>query len=105
MSNLPKVWVIQEGRNDYSSAEEFGEVRFITESDLMMIEGRRNKEVRQDYKNFVAQYVAGIDYILPAGNPMLVATFMLSLPRVTHKLLKWDGRRAIYFPFEINPIN
>ena len=105
MSNLPKVWVIQEGRNDYSAAEDFGEVHFITESDLMLVEGRRNITVRQDYKVFAAKYIAGVDYILPAGNPMLVATVMLSLPRVTHKLLKWDGRRAIYFPFEINPIN
>ncbi len=30
----PKVWVVQEGNNDYAPAEKFGEVRFITNSDL-----------------------------------------------------------------------
>ena len=29
----PKVWVIQEGNNDYATAEKYGEVHLITRAD------------------------------------------------------------------------
>lgn len=106
MSCFPRVWVIQEGRNDYSAAEEFGDVHFITKADLSKVKNSsQNAEVEQDFRKFNSQYVAGTDYIIPAGNPVVVAIYLISLSGKHHKFLKWDGRRAVYVPFEISSIN
>lgn len=103
MSRIPKVWVIQEGNNDYSSAESFGEVNFVTRSDLRSMEGSaQNQELLADIRRFLSNYVAGVDYIIPVGNPMVSALVCMSLPRTDHRLLKWDGRRATYIPFVLN---
>ena len=102
------VWVVQEGKNDYASAEEFGQITFITKSDMVKYEGsRQNAMVNQDIRSFMSKYIPGMDYIIPSGNPAIVATVLLSIgrwPHCQHKILKWDGRRALYVPFIITPI-
>lgn len=99
-----RVWVVQEGNNDYASAEEFGEVRFITHADLRaMPDSKQNRHVEADIRKFKAEYLPGTDYIIPTGNPMVVALATLSLATVPHKFLKWDGRRQAYIPFTLNP--
>ncbi len=110
MSETPsiysKVWVVQEGRNDYSSAEEYGDVQFITRSDLSKVEdSQQNIDLFFDIRRFLRDYVPGTDYVLPAGNPMVVALVTLSLEKGKHNLLKWDGRRAIYIPYELTNIH
>lgn len=100
---MNKVWVVQEGNNDYSPAEQFGEVNFITSSDLRVTPGSRQSiAVLQDLRRFLAQYVPGVDYVVPVGNPMVIALVCLSLPRGSHRFLKWDRRRAGYVPFTLN---
>jgi len=103
---MPIVWVIQEGRNDYAPAEEYGEVRFVTKADLTKFnDSQQNLEVTHDLKKFLTQYVVGVDYIIPAGNPMLVAMATMSLTSGTqHNFLKWDGRRAMYIPYTLKSI-
>ncbi len=99
-----RVWVVQEGNNDYAPAEEFGEVRFITHADLRaMADSKQNLHVEADIRKFKAEYIPGTDYIIPTGNPMVVALVTMALPRAEHKFLKWDGRRAGYIPFTLNP--
>ncbi len=97
-------WVTQEGNNDYGPAEEFGEVRFITRSDLRPMEGKQNDFVRQDIRRFLSEYVAGSDSIVMAGNPMVGALVLLSLRGTKHQILKWDGRRAAYTPFTLEAV-
>lgn len=97
-----KVWVIQEGKNDYYAAESFGEVNFITRGDLRKIEGQQNQEVRADIREFLSNYVSGIDYIVPAGNPMLVALVTMALGKGDHRFLKWDGMSGCYIPYVLN---
>lgn len=105
METVPKVWVIQEGKNDYSSAEEFGEVNFVTKNDLTKFkDSQQNAEVRIDLRKFLTNYIAGIDYIIPAGNPMVVALITMALHDTGHNFLKWDGRNAKYIPFNLNPL-
>ena len=102
---LPVIWVIQEGRNDYGPAEEYGEVRFVTRADLTKVEGsKQNEQVQFDLAVFLTKYVAGVDYIIPAGNPMVVALATLSLKPGEHKFLKWDGRRALYIPYGLTAL-
>jgi hypothetical protein len=98
------VWVVQEGRNDYHSAEEFGEVRFVTTGDYRpMRESRQNVEVVTDIRKFKSQYIPGVDYVIPVGNPMVVALVTMVMGNGDHKFLKWDGRKAAYIPFTLNP--
>lgn len=102
-----KVWVVQEGNNDYAPAEEFGEVRFITHADLRAMAGsKQNLHVEADIRKFKAEYIPGTDYIIPSGNPMVVALVTMSLASLSkgpQKFLKWDGRRTGYIPFTLNP--
>lgn len=109
MNKKPTVWVTQQGMNDYSPAEEFGEVEFITDRDWVKMEGAKvNNWICQDVKKFATMYVAGVDYIITAGNPIvsaLVISFIVSQnPLVLHNYLKWDGRRGIYIPHQIGPL-
>lgn len=100
---MSKVWVVQEGRNDYSAAEDFGEVEFITRSDLRPMAGsRQNAEVINDIKRFRSLYVPGVDYIVPVGNLMVVTLVIMALGPMEHRFLKWDGRRAIYIPYNLS---
>lgn len=98
-----RVYVVQEGRNDYAPAENFGEVEFITTGDLRTMEGEQNSEVYADIRRFKSEYITGHDFIVPAGNPAVVALVMMALPAGDHRLLKWDGRRATYVQYTINP--
>lgn len=107
---LPIVWVIQEGKNNYSSAEKFGTVQFVTTSDMICTpNSQQNRNVEFDLKAFISGYIPTRDYIIPSGNPMVVAQAMMSMPSLlphsSHNLLKWDGRRAEYIPFKVAPIN
>jgi hypothetical protein len=98
-----RVFVIQEGSNDYSPAEKYGEIHFITKSDLRNIEGCQQNEVLfADLRKFWSEYIPGEDFIVPVGNPALIALVGMSLPPGVHKFLKWDGRRAEYIPFHLN---
>ncbi len=97
-------WVTQEGNNDYSPAEEFGEVRFITRGDLRSMQGQQNEAVCQDIRKFLTEYIPGKDSIILAGNPMVGALVILSLRGPVHQLLKWDGRRAAYVPFQLESL-
>ena len=99
-----KVWVIQEGRNDYSMAEEYGEVNFITDDDFSpMKTSAQNDRVKSDMRKFRSDYIPGIDFIIPTGNPIVSAIAVMSLSKDrNHNFLKWDGRRACYIPFTLN---
>lgn len=102
----PIVWVTQDGNNDYSAAEYFGTVRFITKSDLTMIrDSKLNKEFYHDLRKFLMEYLPGADYIIPAGNPMVVAAITLALGKMgshQHNFLKWDRRNGAYSPFTLS---
>lgn len=99
---IPKVWVIQENNNDYSAAETHGEIDFITSSELRQYNCDSNGHISNDIRIFLTKYIPGVDYIIPAGNPMNTALVVMSLPQgMRHNFLKWDGRRATYIPFTL----
>lgn len=100
-----KVWIIQDTNNDFSAAEEFGEVEFITRFDLSAIPASRNNScIASDIRKFLSSYIPMVDYILPSGNPMLCATIAMSLPSGEHNFLKWDGRRSLYIPYKLRGV-
>ncbi len=101
----PRVFVIQEGRGDYTPAEEFGTVHFVTTGELTKFEdSKQNDEVMHDIRRMLAGYIPGVDFIVPAGNPALVSLVMMSLSGVAHNILKWDGRQSRYIPYNLKPV-
>lgn len=104
VSTHPKVWVIQEGNNDYAPAEKFGEVRFITRADLRSIASSSvNEQAVADVAKFLEEYRPEIDYIVPVGNPMMIIYVAMLVHKRSpeHRYLKWDGRQADYVVFKI----
>jgi len=99
------VWVVQEGNNDYSSAEDYGTVQFVTKGDYRSMAGEQNSLVHHDIKKFKSLYIPGEDYLILAGNPMVTALTIMSLTPGRHKFLKWDGKRSVYIPFELDSYN
>lgn len=109
MNRKPIVWVAQEGVNDYSPAEEFGEVRFITRHDWVKMAGSRvNSWISEDIREFITQYVPGVDFVVMAGNPivtsLIVSAMVYKHATSEHQYLKWDGRRGIYIPHSVGPL-
>lgn len=101
----PVVWVVQENNNDYSPAELFGTVKFITRNEYRSVENsQQNEQVISDVRNFVSSYVPGHDYIVPVGNPIVIALVVLSLGSQSHTFLKWDRRRGVYVPHTISTV-
>jgi len=98
----PIVWVVQEGKNDYAAAEQFGEVNFVTKSDLRSMKGEQQRQVHADIRQFLTNYIPGHDYIVPAGNPIILALLCMALGVGSHKFLKWDGMRATYVLFDLD---
>ena len=100
----PKVWVIQEGNNDYATAEKFGEVHFITRADLRSVAASSvNEQAVADVAKFLEEYRPEIDYIVPVGNPMMIIYVAMLVHKASpeHRYLKWDGRQADYIVFKI----
>lgn len=100
----PKVWVIQEGNNDYAPAEKYGEVRFITRADLRSVAASSvNEQAVADVAKFLEEYRPETDYIVPVGNPMMIIYVSMLVHKMSpeHRYLKWDGRQADYVVFKI----
>lgn len=97
------VWVVQDNGNDYSRAELYGEVRFITKSDLSPLTGTKtNSFVFSDIRKFKSLYVAGTDFIVLVGNPMVVASVVMAVGSGIHRMLKWDGRMGDYIMYTLD---
>lgn len=104
-STNPIVWVLQEGNNDYAPAEKFGEVRFVTHADLRNVASSAvNTNAMVDIDGFLEQFDPQKDFVVPVGNPMIIAfvsyKLLSAFPLVRY--LKWDGRQADYFVFNLS---
>ena len=95
-----KVLVVQEQpQYDYSAAERYGDVTFVSAFDLSpMAQSLRNKEIMAAMRKAMSDYIPGIDYILPSGSPINIAAIMMLAGRMgsKHKILKWDNRSNSY---------
>lgn len=99
------VFVTQETEHDFSKAEEFGEVAFLTRADLNNIKGSlHNRELIESLKTRLKDYVPNRDWIVITGSPYVAATVFLLLGiRGFRKvqILRWDNRDFIYRPMVV----
>ena len=110
----PIVWVLQENNYDFTPAEKFGDVKFITSANLRHIaHSSQNQQIESDMERFLVEYDNEIDYLVMTGDPVMIYKLAYTLGKLdqvvgeapssrTHRLLKWDNRRAEYIAFGFN---
>lgn len=101
-----KVLVVQEQpQYDYSPAEQYGDVAFMSSHDVSpMSASLRNADIIRGMKKVMSDYVPMVDFILPSGSPINIAAVMMMAGKMggKHKILKWDNRSNNYTPVTIN---
>lgn len=102
---MKKVFVVQEGPFDYTSAEDYGELVFCSYKELTPTRGGQyNESIIQGIKKAMANYVAGYDYILLSGSPVAIAHCLaaaFAAKRGEHLLLKWDNQKNAYMLYRV----
>lgn len=96
---MPKVFITQEGNRNYTEAEEFGEVKFLTCDEFSPIPtSGRNKNIIRDIRANMSDYIPGVDFIMPAGSPITIGiAFMIAREKgTTVNVLKWDSQYKRY---------
>lgn len=103
--NKPRVYVVQEqGKLDYSDAERFGEVKFLTRFEYNGLRNsHRNKLVTSDIRLGLADFHPDRDYLLMTGSPVSMGyafwLVMLKASQAGHSklnILQWDRESYQY---------
>jgi hypothetical protein len=100
-----KVYVTQEVGVDYSKAETYGDIAFLTMEDFVnshpsLLNEALARELRHNLRNFNPDD----DWIVISGSPYVsAAVFMiLGLTGIRKvKILRWDNRDLVYRPMVI----
>lgn len=96
------VWVTQESPLlDYTDAERYGEVKFITADEFTPSEhSLRNVEIFRAIEKALAGYNVSTDYVLSSGAPSIVAAVFYVLgskyPKTDIRFLAWNNRDRQY---------
>lgn len=96
------VYVTQETDADFSGAEAWGPVKFLTKDDLTNnADSLVNRGIREEIEGKLRDFDEGTDWIVIAGSPYVSAlVFMLlgwgACMRV--RVLRWDNRDRVYRP-------
>lgn len=102
---MPAVYVTQETNHDFSPAEAFGDVTFLTSHDFLNIKDSvHNEELLSELSFKLKKFNPDEDYIVTAGSPYVVAaTFLLLGHRKIRnvRVLRWDNRDRKYIPLYI----
>ena len=102
----PKVYVTQEVRTaNYGPAEQFGEVVFLTASELSQFKNSvHNKKVIGVIRENLKHFNSATDFIAPSGSPVITGIVFAILREKTtqFQVLKWNARDQMYAPLFIN---
>lgn len=97
-----KVYVTQEANVDYSKAERFGEIVFLTSQDLVNIKGSLlNANLLRTLRRNLGKFEPSLDWIVISGSPYVSAAVFTILGRMGHtnlRLLRWGNREFDYSP-------
>jgi len=89
---------------DYTQADQFGEVEFLSDADITPFAmSRRNEVVLSGMRKGLSDYVPGTDFLVLTGSPLniLAAGAMISKIGSKHNVLKWDRMNNRYVPVTI----
>lgn len=101
-----RIWVTQEKGVDFSPAEKFGVVHFLTAQDLNnMPNSLHNERLLETIAHKLkTEYDPNEDYFIIIGSPYVAAAvFMLlgtmGIRRI--KILRWSNQHGYYLPMEL----
>lgn len=102
----PRVFVTQEVRTaNYEPAERYGEVVFITASELSHVRGsQHNKKLVALIRERIADFHPKTDFVAPSGSPIITGIVFAVLREKTEhfQVLKWNARDQMYVPLYID---
>lgn len=107
MSATSRVFITQESdKLNFTSAEKFGEVVFLTRDELSHIKGSLiNSAITQEIRGKLAGFDPNQDYIAPAGSPVVTGLAFLLLSERLHgqpvRVLRWSNRDREYAPITL----
>lgn len=105
---MPTVYVTQENQGlDYTPAEEYGEVKFITRKEWSPIRGSLlNDELLREIKHTLTEFRPDEDYFVVSGSPTVAAAVFTALGRMRLdggvRLLRWSNRDRVYQPVHLD---
>lgn len=103
---MGRVFVTQESSYNFSKAEKFGEIVFISRDDLHNTQASlHNEQVMQEINRKLKNFDENEDWLVIAGSPYIAAVVFLNLGKRGVKnlnLLRWDNRDYMYLPMKLN---
>lgn len=105
-----RVFVVQEGTHDYSSAYKHGDIDILANGEISSVPlniSPQNLAIVERISAKLHEYIPGRDFILLTGSPIAIAWVVLLLShkfgrQATHKFLKWDNFRRDYVPYVVS---
>lgn len=100
--NSPVVWVTQENPLlDYTDAERFGDIRFVTADELTTSkDSLRNVDIYSRVLSTLSGFDPSKDFVLSSGAPNLVALVFYVIgmlyPKTDINFLAWNNRARQY---------
>lgn len=104
--NKSRVYVTCETNHDFSMAEEFGSISFLTADDLNNSKASiHNSKVLADIQEKLEEFDPENDWVLVAGSPYISASVFLMLGLMgidSVKILRWNNRDFVYQPLYLD---
>ena len=100
------VYVVQEMRHlNYTPAEKFGEVVFMTNTEFRLQPGSQQNELTlSKIQSDLAKFQPERDFIVLTGGPVLcgIVLHMILRDYGVANVLHWDGMARSYIPYRID---
>lgn len=103
---MAKVYVTQESNHDFTPAEQWGDVEFLTKEEISPIkQSLRNEALLEDLEHKLKKYDPDEDFIVVAGSPYVAALVFYLLGRrgvPQIRMLRWSNRDRLYGPLIVS---
>ena len=97
---MNRVFITQEmPQLNYTAAEEYGSIEFLTRNDWSPIAASLNNEqLLRDIRSKLADYNPEHDHVVVSGSPVVAAVVFMVLARITRRVsvLKYSNRDQRY---------
>lgn len=97
---MDRVFVTQETNFDFSGAEAWGPVQFLTKDDFHNAKGSLvNEALMRQLRLGLSDFDPERDHVVIAGSPYVAAAVFMILGEAHHKrikVLRWDNRDLVY---------
>jgi len=100
------VYVTQETTHDFTKAEQYGDIEFITKDDFSNVKNSLvNKSLIMEVNHRVKKFDPNEDWLIITGSPYVSAAVFMAIGRRGFQavnVLRWDNRDATYRPITID---